>query len=77
MSNPLSLLPFAVGAHGGSIDRIPAAQLVAAGLTLLQRCGPLARDLYGKRAAVLLPTGQWIGLDRRMAQRYPGSPWFR
>jgi long-chain acyl-CoA synthetase len=57
MSNPLSLLPFAIGAHGGSIDRIPAAQLVAAGLTLLQRCGPLARDLYGKRAAVLLPTG--------------------
>jgi thiosulfate dehydrogenase [quinone] large subunit len=27
--------------------------------------------------AVLLPTGQWMGLDRRMAQRYPGSPWFR
>jgi thiosulfate dehydrogenase (quinone) large subunit len=27
--------------------------------------------------AVLLPTGQWIGLDRRMSQRYPGSIWFR
>jgi thiosulfate dehydrogenase (quinone) large subunit len=27
--------------------------------------------------AVLLPTGQWVGLDRRMAQRHPGSIWFR
>ncbi len=26
---------------------------------------------------VLLPTGQWHGLDRRMLQRYPGSIWFR
>jgi uncharacterized membrane protein YphA (DoxX/SURF4 family) len=26
---------------------------------------------------VLLPTGQWHGLDRAMLRRYPGSPWFR
>jgi thiosulfate dehydrogenase [quinone] large subunit len=26
---------------------------------------------------VLLPTGQWHGLDRRMLARYPGSIWFR
>ena len=26
---------------------------------------------------VLLPTGQWQGLDRRMLQRHPGSIWFR
>ena len=26
---------------------------------------------------VLLPTGQWHGLDRRMLQRHPGSIWFR
>jgi thiosulfate dehydrogenase (quinone) large subunit len=26
---------------------------------------------------VLLPTGQWHGLDRRMLQRFPGSIWFR
>ena len=36
---------------------MPAAQLVAAGLTLLQRCAPLSRALYGRRAALLLPTG--------------------
>jgi long-chain acyl-CoA synthetase len=57
MSNPLSLLPFAMGAQGGRVDRMPAAQLVAAGLTLLQRCAPVSRALYGKRAALLLPTG--------------------
>ncbi len=27
--------------------------------------------------AVFMPTGQWVGLDRRMLQRYPGSIWFR
>lgn len=26
---------------------------------------------------VLLPTGHWHGLDRRMLRRYPGSIWFR
>jgi long-chain acyl-CoA synthetase len=57
VSNPLSVLPFAVGARDGTIDGLPAAQLVAAGLTLLQRTAPLARALYGKRAALLLPTG--------------------
>ena len=56
MSNPLSVLPLAMAAHGGSIDDTPATQLVSAGLTLLQRCAPLARALYGKRAALLLPT---------------------
>ena len=57
MSNPLSVLPLALAAHRGSLDGIPAAQLVAAGVTLLQRCPPLARALYGRRAALLLPTG--------------------
>jgi long-chain acyl-CoA synthetase len=56
MSNPLSVLPLAMAAHGGSLDGIPAAQLVSAGLTLLQRSAPLARALYGKRSALLLPT---------------------
>ncbi|MCC7051745.1 MAG: AMP-binding protein [Gemmatimonadaceae bacterium] len=56
MSNPLALLPLAAGAHGGTIDGHPAAQLVGAGLTLLQRSAPLARRLYGRRAALLLPT---------------------
>ena len=56
MSNPLSVLPLAMAAHGGSLDGIPASQLVAAGLTVLQRSAPLARALYGKRAALLLPT---------------------
>ncbi len=26
---------------------------------------------------VVLPTGQWLGLDRRLHARYPGSIWFR
>ncbi len=56
MSNPLGLLPLALAAHGGSIDDVPSAQLIAAGLTLLQRSAPLARALYGKRSAILLPT---------------------
>ena len=56
MSNPLSVLPLAMAAHGGSIDDMPATQLVSAGLTLLQRSAPLARAMYGKRAALLLPT---------------------
>ena len=57
MSNPLSVLPLAMAAHGGSLDAMPAAQLVAAGLALLQRSAPLPRALYGTRAAILLPTG--------------------
>ncbi len=57
MSNPLGLLPLAMAAHGGTLDELPAGQLVAAGLTLLQRSATLARALYGKRAAILLPTG--------------------
>ncbi len=32
-----------------------AQQLVAAGLTLLQRCAPLVRALTGRRSAILLP----------------------
>ena len=57
MSNPLSVLPLAMAAHGGLLDEMPAAQLVAAGLTLLQRNATLPRALYGRRAAILLPTG--------------------
>lgn len=57
MSNPLGILPLAMAAQGSELDGIPVAQLVASGLTLLQRSAPLARALYGKRAALLLPTG--------------------
>ena len=59
---PLSLPPFVdlltlrAAAGGGSIDGLEAAQLVAAGFTLLQRSVPLVRALAGKRAAILLPT---------------------
>lgn len=55
MSEPLALVPLAVAARGGRVDSLDARQLVAAGLTLLQRCAPLVRALSGKRAAVLLP----------------------
>ncbi|NTV01208.1 MAG: DoxX family protein [Chlorobiaceae bacterium] len=26
---------------------------------------------------ILLPTGHWLGLDRKLNQKYPDSPWFR
>lgn len=56
MTDPLSLLPLAIAARGGSIDGTPASQWVAAGLTLLQRSAPLVRALAGRRSAILLPT---------------------
>ena len=61
MSDPLALLPLALAAGGGRIgaagsDPFDAQQLVAAGLTLLQRSAPLVRALSGKRSAILLPT---------------------
>lgn len=55
MSNPLSLLPIALAAGGGRVDGTPAAALVAAGFTLLQRSAPLVRALAGRRSAILLP----------------------
>lgn len=62
MSNPLALLPLALASGGGRIGAagtdivFDAPQLVAAGITLLQRSAPLVRALSGRRAAVLLPT---------------------
>src|SRR6478752_10527741 len=40
----------------GDENLFDAQQLVAAGLTLLQRSAPLVRALSGRRAAILLPT---------------------
>jgi long-chain acyl-CoA synthetase len=64
VSNPLALLPLALAAGSGRIgtagaepsDFFEAQQLVAAGLTLLQRSAPLVRALSGRRSAILLPT---------------------
>ena len=56
MADPLSLLALACAAAGGRVDGYEAQQLVAAGLTLLQRSAPLVRALTGRRAAILLPT---------------------
>ena len=55
--NPYAVLPLAIAAGGGRVDAFEAQQLVAAGLTLLQRSAPLVRALAGRRAAILLPTG--------------------
>lgn len=60
MSDPLALLPLALAAGGGRIHAATGAeyelqQLVAAGLTLLQRSAPLVRALVGRRSAILLP----------------------
>jgi long-chain acyl-CoA synthetase len=56
MTNPLSLLPLAVAAEPGHIDGLTTSQVIAAGLTLLQRSPALVRALNGRRAAILLPT---------------------
>ena len=56
MSDPLAVLPLALAAGGGTVDQFEAAQLVSAGLTLLQRSATLVRALSGRRAALLLPT---------------------
>ena len=56
MADPFSLLPLALAAHGGRVDDLPAEQLVAAGIALLQRSATLVRALSGKRSAILLPT---------------------
>src|SRR4051812_35112787 len=56
MASPFSLLPLAVASAGGRIADYEAQQLVAAGITLLQRSAALVRALSGKRSAVLLPT---------------------
>ena len=56
MLDPFSLLPLALAAHDGRVDDYEVQQLVAAGLTLLQRSATLVRAVSGKRAAILLPT---------------------
>lgn len=55
MSNPLSLISLAAAAGGGAVDGVGARQMVAAGVTMLQRCAPLVRELAHGRAVVLLP----------------------
>lgn len=56
MSDPLGLLPIAIAAGHGRVDGFETQQLVAAGLTLLQRSAPLVRALHRRRAGILLPT---------------------
>ena len=56
MPDPLAVVPYAIAATGGRVDAFDAAQLTAAGLTLLRRSAPLVRALAGRRAAILLPT---------------------
>ena len=56
MSDPLGLFPIAIAAGRGRVDGFEGQQLVAAGLTLLQRSAPLVRALHRRRAAILLPT---------------------
>ena len=56
MLDPFSLLPLSLAAQRGRVDDFEVQQLVAAGLTLLQRSAPLVRALSRTRAAILLPT---------------------
>lgn len=55
MTDPLAFLPLALAAANGAIDGFESRRLVAAGVALLQRTGPLVRTLHGHRAALLLP----------------------
>ncbi len=57
MPDPLSLLPFALAARRARLDTFESQQLVAAGLTLLQRSALLVRAMSGRRAGIFLPTG--------------------
>lgn len=54
MPPPLSLISLAMAAGGGTVNGIEVRQLVAAGVTMLQRCAPLVRTLAGARGALLL-----------------------
>lgn len=56
MPDPLSLVPFALSARAGLLDTHETRQLVAAGITLLQRSASLVRALSGRRAGIFLPT---------------------
>jgi len=56
MIEPFSLLPLALAGHAGRVDEFETQQLVAAGLTLLQRNATLVRALSGRRSAILLQT---------------------
>jgi long-chain acyl-CoA synthetase len=56
VSDPLGLFPIAIAAGGGHVDGFESQQLVAAGVTLLQRSAPLVRALHRRRSAILLPT---------------------
>jgi len=59
--DPLALLPYALAASGGRMGPYDTTQLVAAGLTLLQRSASLVRALSGRRSGLLLPNGPaWI-----------------
>lgn len=60
VSDPLSLVPFALAARDGVIDGWPVRQLVAAGVSLLRGSAPLVRTLAGKRSAILLPSGPLV-----------------
>lgn len=55
MTNPFAYVPFAVAAHGGKVDHVPAVQLTMAGVTLLRTSAALVRALHGRQSAILLP----------------------
>jgi hypothetical protein len=61
MPNPLSYVPYAIAAAGGSVNGHSARALIAAGITLLQRCPPLVRALAtSSPASLLLPSAAFV-----------------
>lgn len=61
LMDPLALLPYALAAGGGRVGPYATAQLVTAGLTLLQRSAPLVRALSRGRSGLLLDNGPaWV-----------------
>jgi hypothetical protein len=60
VSDPLSLVPFALAARDGVIDGWPVRQLVSAGVGVLRGSAALVRSLAGKQSAILLPPGPLV-----------------
>ncbi len=57
----MSYVPYAIAAADGSVNGHSARALVAAGVTLLQRCAPLVRALADSApASLLLPSAAFV-----------------
>jgi len=73
VSDPLALVPLALAARGGRVDGHGAGELVAAGITLLQRCAPLVRALDGRGAVFVNPLAAPAEIAYQLADANAGA----